>query len=110
MLQEAFPWGFHPYQEIIETNVQILDLLHLLAPLELDEAYQVLNKAFEGFKPLSNLITPSEDITMLSMKGADLLVNGISRTQFYWTHHWIDQLVPMPFQSLILKLNFLPSF
>ena len=35
-------------------------------------------KAFEGFKPLSNLIIPSDDTTILSMKGADLLVNGTS--------------------------------
>ena len=35
-------------------------------------------KAFEGFKPLSNLIPPSEDTTMLFEKGADLLVNGTS--------------------------------
>ena len=33
---------------------------------------------FDGFKPLSNLITPSEDTTILSMKGADLLDNGTS--------------------------------
>ena len=36
-LQEAISWGFHPYQEIIETKVQILDLVHLLAPLELPD-------------------------------------------------------------------------
>ena len=83
MFARSLSLGFHPYQEIIETNVQILDLLYLLAPLEPDEAHQVLNKVFEGFKPLSNLITPSEDITVLSMKGTDLLVNGTSRTQFY---------------------------
>ena len=35
-------------------------------------------KAFEGFKPLSNSIIPSVDTTILSMKGADLLVNGTS--------------------------------
>ena len=35
-------------------------------------------KAFEGFKPLSNLITHSVDTTILSMKGADLLVKGTS--------------------------------
>ena len=33
-LQEAIPWGFHPYQETVGTNVQILDLVHLLASLE----------------------------------------------------------------------------
>ena len=32
-------------------------------------------KAFEGFKLLCYLITPSEETTILSMKGADLLVN-----------------------------------
>ena len=31
-------------------------------------------------------------------------------TRFCWTHHWIDQLVPLPFQSLILQPHFLPSF
>ena len=41
--KKSFLEGFHPYQEIVETNVQILDLVHLLAPLELkDEAHQVL--------------------------------------------------------------------
>ena len=35
-------------------------------------------KAFEGFKHLSILITHSEDTKILSMKGADLLVNGMS--------------------------------
>ena len=76
-MQEANPWGSHPYQEIVETNVQILDLVHLLAPLELqDEAYQVLRFLREGVKPLSKLITPSENTTILSMKGADLLLNG----------------------------------
>ena len=72
-LQEAIPWGFHPYQEIVGTNVQILDLVHLLAPSELwDEAHQILRL----LRPLSNLITSSVDTTILSMKGADLLVNG----------------------------------
>ena len=34
---------FHPYQEIVGTNVQIFDLVRLLAPLELhDEAHQIL--------------------------------------------------------------------
>ena len=31
--EKPFLWGFHPYQNIAETNVQILDLVHLLAPL-----------------------------------------------------------------------------
>ena len=34
--------------------------------------------AFEGFKPLSNWIIPSEDTTIPSMKGADLQVNKTS--------------------------------
>ena len=34
--------------------------------------------AFKGFKHLSNLITSSVDTTILSMKGANLLVNGSS--------------------------------
>ena len=33
MFQEAIPWGFHLYQEIAETNVQILDLVHLLTEM-----------------------------------------------------------------------------
>ena len=42
--QKPILWGFHPYQEIAETNRQILDLVYLLVPLELqDETHQDLN-------------------------------------------------------------------
>ena len=34
--------------------------------------------AFDGFKPFSNLITPSGITTIISMKGAELQVNGTS--------------------------------
>ena len=60
--------------------------------------------AFEGFKPLSNLTTPSEDPTILSMKGPIFWLTESHCTQFCWTYHWIDQLVPLPFQSLIALL------
>ena len=67
---------FHLYQEDGETNVQVLDLVQLLAPLELqDEAHLVL-KTFEGFKSVSHLVTPSYDTTILSIvKGAGFPVN-----------------------------------
>ena len=32
-LQEAIPWEFRPYQEIVEIKVQALDLVHLLVSL-----------------------------------------------------------------------------
>ena len=35
-------------------------------------------EVFKRYKPLSNLITPSEDTTILSKKGTDLLFNGTS--------------------------------
>ena len=33
MFQEAIPWLIHLYQETAETNVQILDLVHLLTEM-----------------------------------------------------------------------------
>ena len=34
-LQKTIPLAFQPYQENVGTNVQILNLVHLVAPLEL---------------------------------------------------------------------------
>ena len=84
--------------------LQKLDLVHFLAPLELGQSSSD-SKAFEGFKSLSNVITPSEDTTILSMKGADFLVNGTSLYSVLLNVPLIDQLVLMPFQNLTLQLH-----
>ena len=36
--KKPVPLGFHPYQKTVGINVQILDLVHLLAPLELNHS------------------------------------------------------------------------
>ena len=56
-------------------GLQVLDLVYLLVPLRLSLSGP---KAIEGFTPLSNLIIPSVYTTILSMRGAGLLVYGTS--------------------------------
>ena len=56
-LQETIPWGFHLCQSIVEKDGQI-------------------PKAFEGFRPFSNFVTPSLVTTMSFMNGADLSRRG----------------------------------
>ena len=65
---------FHPYQEIAETNVQILGLVSFWT---LSWSLSGPN-AFEGFKLFSNLITSSVDTKILFIKGGNLPVNGTS--------------------------------
>ena len=55
--KKTFLGNFTRIKRFAETHVQILDLVHLLVPLELkNEAYQRAHqvlwaKAFKGFKP-----------------------------------------------------------
>ena len=70
-------------------------------------------KAFEGFKPVSNLhvITPSVDTRILSMKGDDLLVNGTSlySVLLNTSLNWPISSSALSVQSLVLQLHFLPT-
>ena len=75
-LQETIPLGFHQCQLIVEKDEQIPDLTLLLAPLGLLGWSSSGPKALEGFKPLRSLITPSLEIAISFMKGANLSRSG----------------------------------
>ena len=72
-MQETIPWGFHLCQSIVEKDGQILGLT-------VANSFRTLGwsssgpKAFEGFRPFSNFVTPSLVTTMSSMNGADLSI------------------------------------
>ena len=77
-LQETILWGFHPCLETFGRDGK------KNGPNSVASSFRTLGWsssgpiAFEGFKPLRSLVTPSFETTMSSMKGADLLRNGTS--------------------------------
>ena len=72
-LQETIPLGFHQCPLIAGKDEQ---------PNSVTSSFRTLGwsssgpKALEGFKPLRSLITPSLEITISFMKGADLSKSG----------------------------------
>ena len=54
------------------------------------------SKALEGFRPFRSLVTPSFGAAIFFIRGADLSSKGVCLCSFYWTHHCMDYLVPLP--------------
>ena len=99
-LQETILWWFHPCQR------DFWKRWAKTGPNSVASSFRTLGwsalgpKALEGFKPLRSLVTPSFETTMSSLKGADLLRNGISIWSFL-----LNTSVNWPLNSLSCSIS-----